>query len=120
MEAQMSHHDFESFCTKLWEIWKDRCNLAHKPQGLSNRGTSSQMGQWTDNFLYEFCKVQRRVQNKGLPLVERYSHTQDGENNKYLSIYVDAAFCDVAYSYATTFAIYDPWGGLVVVGYCKI
>lgn len=79
------------------------------------------LGHWTDNFLYEYRKAQRRIQSKGQSLVDRYSPTQVGESNDLSSIYVDAAFSNITCVYFTAFAIYDPGGGgLLAAGYRKI
>lgn len=31
MEESLTPEDWDIFCTKIWGIWKDRCNITHKP-----------------------------------------------------------------------------------------
>lgn len=68
--------DLEFFFVKLWGIWKDRCIWTQKPQSPYSQDPPTDMGKWTDNFLLEFRKAQKRFISKAHSQMSNYrAHT---------------------------------------------
>lgn len=74
MDNQLNRLDFESFYTRSWGIWKDRCNLAHKLNDKLVLSNDSIPRGWTDCLLQDFRKAQSNNHVKYQNLTERYSY----------------------------------------------
>lgn len=96
--------ELEQVATKMWGIWRERCNLLHTNNGAQPR--TSIQAKWTESFLQHY-------HNEKLKLTDGTTH--DNSMGQPISqrcrenyiIKVDAAFNESEDSYATGFFIVD-------------
>lgn len=108
LSSSMSISDFEELCIKIWEIWKDRCNLQHKDQSLRYKGANTNIVDQTDHYVTAYREAQIKHPYKTIPLSTKYSHSPSPETTNYFAIYVDAAYRGMDNAFSMAFVIYDP------------
>lgn len=111
---------FEEICTKMWKIWKDRCDATHKVNRnypLYSKGSTEH---WPAVYLEEFRKAQEKIGNPSIPLTKRYAPKTSRVSQKNFSLYVDAAVKDASCEYDVGFAIKDPQDNLWAIGFHQI
>lgn len=114
----MDDTELELIATKIWGIWKERCDLIHSNNRFHSG--SKVRAYWTEAFLENFHREKDKLYigrySPPISISPDYSyHNPDGNVIK-----VDASYKEATSSFAVGFFIYDKEGKPRAAGFHKI
>lgn len=105
LESGVPEVNFEEICTKLWGLWKDRCNFIHRALHRYPIFTKRKNNHWTEAYIDAFRKVREKVSHQTQPLTKSYTLDPQQKRKGCYMLHIDAAYKNHTLSCATGFAI---------------
>lgn len=89
IEETSNISDWNSFCMKMWGVWKDRCTFTHSNN--KPHATLEKPGHWTDIMLSSYVKANDIRKNINVSLVTKYRFGDHTCEEDTYSLFTDAA-----------------------------